>query len=366
MPHSCRACLLPAAYPLSCIDDQGLCQFCRVDPQIRQAKNDEEETLRQQRAQDLEQALQTCRGQGPYDVLVCLSGGKDSLYLLYLLKEHYKLNVLAFTTDINIPKIAWDNIKTALRTLQIDHVVYRPNEAFYKKLFRYVLQNQEERGAVYSLSYVYAPLFEGDALRLATDKKIPLVLAAYSPGQPEKERMVYEFDPAFIRDHHWIPPELETNGIFTAEDLQRFWNPRHYPAGTVFPRYIAPFHAWPYDQDDVMKKVYQLKLVRKPHFASPILSNYPINWLLMYSDLKTFGYNPYAPEFAALIRTGKANRSYWRIMAPIVNFMIRQMVFLGRDARRSLDWLGMGKDELAITRSKCAYDPPYIAQRTKK
>lgn len=365
MFKNCKKCLLPAAYPLSQIEN-GICQYCRADPALRANQAQADQVLQKSRIQDLENTLKECRGKGKYDALVCLSGGKDSLYLLYLLKEKYGLNVLAFTTDINIPLIAWDNIKTTLQKLQIDHVVYRPSEAFYKKLFRFVLRNQEARGAVYSLSYVYAPLFEGDALRVATEKGIPLVLAAYSPGQPEKERMVYEFDPSFIQNHNWIPPELTRNGEFSPDELKRFWNPCDYPQGTVFPRYIAPFHAWPYDQGETMRKVYELGLVRKAHYASPIVSNYPINWLLMYSDILEFGYNPYAPEFSALIREGKASRRYWKIMDPIVNFMIRNMIFLGRDARKSLDWLQLKTDDLKITLPKCAYDPGYIAQRTEK
>lgn len=76
---------------------------------------------------------------------------------------------------------------------------------------------------------------------------------------------------------------------FDAQDLSRFWNPKRYPSGTQFPRYLAPYHAWSYDQDEIMKKVVQLGLISSTKNASPVFSNYPINWLLMYSDLRNFG-----------------------------------------------------------------------------
>ncbi len=113
---------------------------------------------------------------------MCLSGGKDSLYLLHRAKVEYGLNVLAYTTDANIPEVAWSNIRRTVDRLGVDHLVYRPSKSFYRKLFRHLLQNQEARGAVYTVSYVYAPLFEGDALAVATDRGIPLILAATRPA----------------------------------------------------------------------------------------------------------------------------------------------------------------------------------------
>lgn len=354
----CKKCLLPAAVPGSEIDAEGLCRECR-EPAPTPEAIERAQVQRRLRERDLEDTLAAIRGKGkPYDVLVCLSGGKDSLYLLHRLKVDYGLNALAFTTDVNIPDAAWQSIRRTVGKLAVDHLVYRPPDAFYRKLFRYLLTQQEERGAVYTVSYVYAPLFEGDALQVALEKGIPLVAAGYSPGQPEPDRMVYEFSQQFVTSTDWTPPGLRDAGILTEAELSRFWNPARYPAGTQFPRYIAPFHAWDYDQDHVMREVVRLGLVEKAAHANPIVSNYPINWLLMYSDLRNFGYNPYAPEFAALIRSGKASRSHWRLMGPLVDLMIRRRLFLGRNVSSHLRWLQLKAEELKITRPRGAYDPP--------
>jgi hypothetical protein len=355
MSSRCKRCLLPAIVPGAALDAERVCAFCRADDPELEARN---EAARVRYALDLELALGDCRGHGQYDALVCLSGGKDSLYLLYRLSVEYKLKLLAFTTDVNIPDVAWSNIRTTIAKLGCDHLVYRPPDVFYRNLFRYLLQNQEERGAVYTVSYVYAPLFEGDALRVAVEKGIPLVLAGYSPGQPEPSRMVYGFPRRMICDTDWTPPALKAADTFTSADLDRFWNPQRYPAETRFPRYLAPFHAWPYDQDQIMKQVFELGLVPRRSNASPVYSNYPINWLLMYSDLRHFGFNPYAPEFSRLIRRGIANRRYWRAMGPFVDFMIRHKVLLGRTTVKQLRWLGLEDKDLRITLPKGAYDPP--------
>jgi len=352
----CKQCLLPDEVPGAALDASGVCRYCRSH--VRRAGAADDEALRAERKADLEAALRTSSGTGGYDALVCLSGGKDSLYLLHRAKVEYGLNVLAYTTDANIPEVAWSNIRRTVDRLGVDHLVYRPSKGFYRKLFRHLLQHQEARGAVYTVSYVYAPLFEGDALAVATDRGIPLILAGYSPGQPEPERMEYEFPRKLIAETDWTPPGLRESGAFSPAELGRFWNPQRYPPGTRFPRYIAPFHAWDYDQAQLMKRVCELGLVKRRAHASPILSNYPVNWLLMYSDLQHFGYNPYAPEFSALIREGKASRLYWKIMTPVVNFMIRHRILLGRETSRQLAWLGLRTEDLRITQPRGAYDPP--------
>lgn len=351
----CKNCLIPDIVPGVTISNEGLCNFCLTDRQL--FDDTAEEQARQTREADLEQALQDCRGQAEYDCLVPLSGGKDSIYLLYRLKQDYGLKVLAFTVDVNLPDLAWESIRQALDKLDIDHIVYRPPASFYRKLFRYLLQNQEERGAVYTVSYIYAPLFEGDALQLATAKGIPLVLAGYSPGQPEPERMQYEFSRTLIEQVDWTPPGLRESGVFSDDELRRFYDPRRFAPGTPLPRYLAPFHAWPYNQETIMRRVVDLGLVATSKHANPIHSNYPINWLLMYSDLHHFGYNPYVPEFSALIRQGKASRNYWRVMAPLVDFLIRKRLGPGREVTRSLRELGLTADELRINQPRGAYDP---------
>ncbi|MFZ5833176.1 MAG: hypothetical protein ACOY3P_24070 [Planctomycetota bacterium] len=347
MSAKCRSCLLPAAVPGANLDAATICAHCRGDAE----RGSSLVTIdRDRRIADLRRALRDCRGAGEYDCIVMLSGGKDSCYLLHRIVRDEGLNPLAFTVNVNLPEVAWRNIHRTVEQLGVHHLVYTPPREVYRKLFRFLLQNQESRGAVRTVCYVCAPLTEGYALKLAVEKGIPLILAGYSPGQPEPERMEYEFSRAMISDEDWTPPEVRESGLFSEAELSLFWNPHRYPAGTAFPRYLAPFHAWDYDQEQVMKSVVELGLVRNRRSANPIYTNCPVNWLLMYSDLKNLGYNPYAPEFAALIREGKARRWYWKLMGPVVDFMIRRRVLMGRNVTTSMEWLGLGADELRITR----------------
>jgi hypothetical protein len=358
--NRCRRCLLPEPVPGSDFDRNGVCRPCREYRPTDRAKAEETRKICEA---DLERTLHEVRGAGAYDCLVPLSGGKDSVFLIHKLKTEYNLRVLAHTTDINIGPIAWSNIRQAVDKLDVEHLVYRPSMAFYRKLFRFLLSNQEARGAVHTISYAYGPLFESNALRTAVALQIPLVLAGYSPGQPLPERMLYEFPRISISAVDWTPQELRDSGLFDRSDLTRFWNPHDYPAGTPFPRYLAPYHAWAYNQDDIMAKVVDLGLIETKKKASPVYSNYPINWLLMYSDLKNFGYNPYAPEFSALIREGKASRLYWRVMAPFVDWMIRHKALMGREVATHMAWLDLADEDLVIRRPSKREWPEFVYEQ---
>jgi hypothetical protein len=362
--RKCRRCLLPEAVPNSDFDELRLCAFCR---DLQASGRATEEKRRIAFAADLENALHSCRGSGQYDCLVCFSGGKDSIYLLHKLKHEYGLKILAFTCDLDIPATGWENIKRTIGRLDIDHVTFKPPMEFYRKFFRYLLKNQDERGAVRTVCYVSAPLTEGYALKLATEKKIPLILAGYSPGQPDPEWMLYEMPRRKICEQTWIPAVLRDSGLFSTAELEYFWNPARFPAGTSFPRYLAPFHAWEYNQAEIMRKVFDLGLVGKRRHANPIFSNSPFQWLLMYSDLKHLGYMSYAPEFCNLIRRGKASRRFWRFGFPVVDFMLRRRVLMGRNVTSTSRWLDLKLEDLAITRPAPHDDcQPFLKETGKR
>src|SRR4051812_36465041 len=122
--NKCRKCLLPREVSGSDLDASGLCGPCR---EYSTSDRSGEEQIRKRYEADLEAALQSCRGSGgEFDVLVNLSGGKDSCYLLHKLKQDYGLNVLAFTTDMNVPEVAWENIRRTIEKLDVKHIVYTP------------------------------------------------------------------------------------------------------------------------------------------------------------------------------------------------------------------------------------------------
>ena len=90
-------------------DENGVSNFARIQLKLMETYPRGDKGLADWKA-IVNDARQNSKGQ--YDCIVGVSGGVDSSYLLYLLKEKYKLNPLAVTLDNGwSTNIAVDNIK---------------------------------------------------------------------------------------------------------------------------------------------------------------------------------------------------------------------------------------------------------------
>jgi len=131
----CKRCLLTNKIPGVVIKDDGLCSVCNdYDHEWgdwKEKKKEREETF----VKLIEDARSKKR---LYDVLVPVSGGKDSIYIMYLLKKKYNLKCLAVTWDNGfLSDTARENIKNACEILDIDHIYYGLSKQKMIKLYRY-------------------------------------------------------------------------------------------------------------------------------------------------------------------------------------------------------------------------------------
>jgi hypothetical protein len=120
----CTNCILPVEYPGVTFNTSGLCSMCEnYQPQtylgIDQLKKDIDKIL-------------TRYPKRKYDCVVGVSGGRDSTYILHLLKKVLKLNVLAFFVDNGyVPIHTRENVEYITRKLDVKLVINR-----HKKLER--------------------------------------------------------------------------------------------------------------------------------------------------------------------------------------------------------------------------------------
>ena len=134
----CTRCLYDETLPNIKFDEKGVCNYCHISDQL----NDEYPTGEEgrQRLQSIaEQVRKEGRGK-KYDVVVGVSGGADSSYLLYLTKE-LGLRPLAVHFDNTWNStVATENIHDVLKKLNVDLWTYVVDNKEYDDIYRSFLK----------------------------------------------------------------------------------------------------------------------------------------------------------------------------------------------------------------------------------
>ncbi|MBN2586771.1 MAG: hypothetical protein JXA64_07195 [Candidatus Fermentibacteraceae bacterium] len=166
----CTRCILPSAYPDVDYDENGVCRVCR-EFDMKMSKIDWEA-----RERKLEKILRRYRGRGTkYDVLVPFSGGKDSTYTLWLMKNKYGMRCLAFNFDNGfLDENALVFVKKAAARLGVDLVTYSPDKELIYKAYKRAL---ETTGEFCAACVVLIPTA---IFRAADGHNIRLIVAGFS------------------------------------------------------------------------------------------------------------------------------------------------------------------------------------------
>ena len=132
---SCSRCLLSDDVPGVTIESGGQCSVCAGYD--REWGNWDE--VKKDRFMALEGLFKKIKKKsGLYDVLVPLSGGKDSTYVLYLCRKEFDLKCLAVTFDNGfLSEHAKKNIRNACAALQVDHAFFALDRDLMMRLYRY-------------------------------------------------------------------------------------------------------------------------------------------------------------------------------------------------------------------------------------
>jgi len=134
----CSRCLYDETVPAITFDEHGVCNYCHIHDRL---------DLEYPTGEEGEKRLQAIAGQireegrgKLYDVIVGVSGGCDSTYMLYLAKK-LGLRPLAVHFDNTWNStIAVENIQTALQSLDIDLYTYVVDNKEYDDIYRSFLK----------------------------------------------------------------------------------------------------------------------------------------------------------------------------------------------------------------------------------
>ena len=130
----CTKCTMPDTRPGITFDEHGVCSACRHYEQRANVDWDK----RWKEFEALCDKYRGMNGPGGYDCAVAVSGGKDSHFQVYILKEVMKMNPILFSVEDNFPmtEAGKHNLKNISEEFGCTIISCKPNIKAQKKLMR--------------------------------------------------------------------------------------------------------------------------------------------------------------------------------------------------------------------------------------
>ncbi|MGJ0308738.1 N-acetyl sugar amidotransferase [Aliarcobacter cryaerophilus] len=134
----CKRCVMPNTRPGITFNDRGVCAACQSYENRKNVDYDK-------RWSELKLLCDKYRGMnGPngYDCMIAVSGGKDSHFQTYIMKEKMGMNPLLVSVEDNFPmtKAGVHNLKNISEVFGCDLISMKPNINAQKKISRYTFE----------------------------------------------------------------------------------------------------------------------------------------------------------------------------------------------------------------------------------
>jgi tRNA(Ile)-lysidine synthase TilS/MesJ len=302
----CKTCVLPETFPGIKFDQDGVCNLCRQSkaekPQMHSKAPYQEK---------FESLLAKYQGLKSYDGILAYSGGKDSTYTLFLLREKYNLKILALTFDNGfIPEVTLQNIRRVTDQLGVDLMLFKPHFELLRKVFQagtdkdiYAKKTLERASTICTSCMGLVKFY---CLRTALEKDIPFLIYGWSPGQIPMSSSIFKNNKSMLKSMQQaiFDPLYKIAG---EEIVPYFLEKRHFEQENEFPYNISPLAFLEYDEEVIFKKVKALGWV-KPEKTDPNSTNCLLNAFAVVVHKKRLGFHPYALELANLVRGGFLDR----------------------------------------------------------
>lgn len=168
----CKKCLMPNTKPNLSFDKNGICAACNNSifiKKLSKIQKDKNELILKKKINSAKKLNRI------YDIIIPVSGGKDSLYQVYKAKTYTK-KILAVAVDFGLrTKIGDDNLKLINEKLGVDLLKFSINHDVIRKLGLYSLKKFGDpdlfnHASIYTVPAVIADKFN-----------IPIVLYGEDP-----------------------------------------------------------------------------------------------------------------------------------------------------------------------------------------
>jgi len=304
----CINCILPETFPDISFNSEGLCSVCQ-EYEKRDIKGISMEILRKKFNDLITEGKSRSK---QYDALIAYSGGKDSTYLIYKMKKDYDLNILAVTMDNGfITRKTFDNIRTIVDNMNVDHFVFKPGFDVAKRIFTTSANDDIypksllKVGSSVCISCIR--MVTNICLRMAIEKKIPMIMLGNSPGQ------IIQSESEIMYQDNKIPYELKKNLFNPLADKV---GKEVYPYLMLekedyhtnpFPYTISPFPMIGYDEKEIYRTIETLGW-KRPQDVDSCSTNCQLNSYGIVKHCQKHNYHPYEYELSSAVRLGTLTR----------------------------------------------------------
>ncbi len=297
----CSNCVMDTTDSKIVFDDQGVCDHCNTyykDILPNWYTDDRGD-------RELTNIINKIKKEGKekdFDCLMGMSGGIDSSYLLYVMKEKYGLRPLVFHVDAGWnSQIAVNNIERLVDGLGLDLYTQVINWEEIKDL-----QLAFFKSGVPHIDVPQDHAFFATMYKFASKHKIKYILTGgnYSTEcvRNPLEWMYYQSDSIQLRD---IYKKFGSGKLKDYPVTNILWHKVYLPYVKKI-KLIRPLDFVPYNKDKAMQLLvdeFGYQKYPQKHFESRFTRFYESYWLP-----KKFGYDTRKVQFSSLILTGQMTR----------------------------------------------------------
>lgn len=304
----CRNCTLNDRIFSVKINEDGLCNYCLQSGGVNNHSDDEDYAAKETQ---LAEAFAQHRDR-PYQVLLAYSGGKDSTYTLYKLRETFGVSVLAVTFDNGfLTEQCRRNIHEVTSCLDVDSITIKHsfsklaaifNLASSKEIFPKKALERASSICTACIGLVKAAVYKEAILR-----KIPFVCFGWTPGQAQVKSPIIKLDYRMLMANNrqiQEPVRKNLGEAYLKYFLEPDWVELHKED---IPSFIYPLVFSYYDEDEILSTIGGLGWKRPPD-TDMNSTNCLLNSYANFVHMRDYGFNPYCLEIAGLVRGGFLSR----------------------------------------------------------
>jgi PP-loop superfamily ATP-utilizing enzyme len=248
----------------------------------------------------------------PYQVLLAYSGGKDSTYTLYKLREKFNISVLAITFDNGfITEQCRQNIHAATSRLDVDSITIKVSFSKLAKVFNLAATKEIypkkslERAS--SICTACIGIVKSTVYKEAILRKIPFICFGWTPGQVHVKSPLIRLDYRMVlANQKQIQEPLVKN--LGDEYKKYFIDPEWIEAQKEHVPCLAyPLAFSQYNEKEILDTIKSIGW-KKPQDTDTNSTNCLLNSYANAIHARDYGYNPYSLEIANLVREGFLSR----------------------------------------------------------